>query len=58
MNVVSFMNTDMYVLLTIEGVLASFAREAGRFKSCEAALKEARSMIENRSNQIQYDFCL
>ena len=27
-------------------------------QSCKAALKEARSMIENRSNQIQYDFYL
>ena len=27
--------------------------EAGRF---EAALKEARSRVENMSNQIQYDF--
>ena len=30
--------------------------EVGRFKA--VALKEARSMVENRSNQIQYDFYL
>ena len=40
--------------------IASFARPAKQvvFKSCKAALKEARSMVENRSNQIQYDFYL
>ena len=26
--------------------------------TCEAALKEARFMVENRPNQIQYDFYL
>ena len=32
--------------------------ETGRFKAAKAALKEAGSMVENRSNQIQYDFYL
>ena len=37
-------------------LIASFACRS--MQSCFAALKEARSMVENRSNQIQYDFYL
>ena len=41
------------------GLIGSFARPAKQVnKSCKAALKEARSVVENRSNQIQYDFNL
>ena len=45
-----------------KSVIASFARPAkhvvSKLRSSEAALKEARSMVENMSNQIQYDFYL
>ena len=56
-------HTDTHTTTTIKHIkawadldfIASFARPA---KAGRAALKEARSMVENRSNQIQYDFYL
>ena len=44
-----------YDVMLLFSLIARFARPA---KQIDSKRKEARSMVENRSNQIQYDFYL